>query len=86
MDDKQIFYSILSREIDNLIGSINPTLGFLSNGIKNYVINFIDPYVNLFLEGKNLNVDMASSFLEEEVKNKINCFKEKYKEELSNER
>ena len=40
MDDKQIFYSIISREIDNLIGSINPALGFLSNGIKNYVINF----------------------------------------------
>jgi hypothetical protein len=81
MNDKEIFYQILEREIDNLIISFNnPLLNMFSEPAKHYVERLIDPYINAFIEPpKNeLNVDMASEFLKEEANDKINSFKNKF--------
>lgn len=85
MGEKEIFYNILSREIDNLMG-INPTLGFLSGPVKNWLFRYIDPYVNLFLrEQGDLQVDVASAFLKEEISSKIDKFKQQFKEEINDQ-
>ena len=84
MTEKEVFYSILEREIDNLL-CINPSLAFFSRPIKNWVLEYIDPYVSLFMEGDKLRTDMATSYIKEEVSNKINNFKKKFEEEIKNE-
>ena len=84
MSDKDILYSIIDRYIDNLLIR-NPSLSFLSGPIKKWVYNFIDPYVNLFVEGEDLQVDIASGFVKQELMDKIDIFKKKFKEYKENE-
>ena len=84
MTEKEVFYSILEREIDNLLG-INPSLAFFSRPIKNWIFEYIDPYVGLFMEGNKLRTDMAASYVKEELSTKINNFKKKFEEEIKNE-
>lgn len=84
MSDKDILYNILSREIDNLL-SVNPSLAFFSGPIKKWVFNYIDPYVNFFMEGDRLQTDIATAFVQEEMGNKIKDFKKKYEEAVKNE-
>lgn len=85
MTDKEIFYSILGREIDNLL-CVNPALSFLGGSIKKWVFNYIDPYVNFFMEGGTLKTDMATAFIQSEVNDKLKNFKQKFEEEVANER
>lgn len=81
MEDKAILYQMLFREIDNLIGS-NQMLRLFSEPIKNWVVNYIDPYVNAFFMGTNtLDSEVAGTFVKEEVNNKINEFIKKFEEE-----
>lgn len=85
--DKEILYSMLDREIDNLLFR-NPMLGMFSGAIKNYVHNFLDPYLNFFMEGNSLQVDMAASFANQEMAKKVEDFKKSFislKEEQVNE-
>lgn len=84
MNDRELFYSILGREIDNFL-SINPSFAFLSSGIKRYIFNLIDPYVSLFIEDKELKIDMAGTFVKNELSNKIDNFKKNFKETKSYE-
>lgn len=84
MTEKEIFYNILGREIDNLL-SANPSLAFFSGVVKKWVFNYIDPYVNLFMEGDRIQTDMATAFIEDEMSNKIKKFKQKFEEEIKNE-
>lgn len=79
MNDKEILYSVLDRYIDNLLVS-SPALNVLSGPIKRFVFNYIDPYVNLFLENDTLQVDMASGFIKKELTDKIADFKKLFKE------
>jgi ferric iron reductase protein FhuF len=81
-NDKEIFYQILFREVDNLISNFNnPLLNMFSDPAKHYLQVMIEPYINAFLEPPNnsLNVEMASEFLKEEADAKITKFKEKFK-------
>lgn len=85
MSEKEIFYSILSREIDNLLG-LTPASAFIGNIVKKWIFNYIDPYVNLFMEGETMDEDMAAAFVKEEMSSKIENFKKKFKEEVEGER
>lgn len=85
MTEKEIFYSMLGREIDNLLSG-NPAASFLSGIVKNWVFKYIDPYVNLFMEGEKLQEDVAAAFVKEEISSKIENFKKKFKEEVMDER
>ena len=85
MTDKELFYSVLGREIDNLL-SINPALSFLGTAIKNYVFNYIDSYIDFFMTGGKLETDMAAAFIEDEMSKKIESFKNKFQQEKNNEK
>lgn len=85
--DKEILYSMLDREIENILRS-NPMLAVFSSTIKTYIHNFLDPYLNFFMEGENLHIDMASSFANEEMQKRLESFKKNFqqaKEENKNE-
>lgn len=84
MTDKEIFYSMLSREIDNIF-AVNPSLSFLGGIAKKWVFKYIEPYIDLFMgEDGKIEADMASAFAKKEIENKINEFKLHFKEETSN--
>ena len=78
--DKEILFSIIEREIDNLT-CYNPVLAMLSSTIKNKVLAFLTPYVEFFTEGEKLEIDMATSFVKREVQKKLEDFKRDFKEE-----
>ena len=85
--DKEILYSMIDREIDNLLRGV-PVISVFSGTVKNYVHNLLDPYVNFFMEGNDLKVEMASSFVSTEINDKLEQFKKNFnkeKEENSNE-
>lgn len=84
MSEKEIFYSILGREIDNLLSG-SPYAGLISNIVKKWVFNYIDPYVNLFIEDDILQADMATAFIKEEMSAKIDNFKKKFMEDINSE-
>lgn len=85
MTEKDILYSILGREIDNLLAK-TPSASFLSGIVKNWVFKYIDPYVNLFMEGEALQEEMAAAFVQEEMSSKIENFKKRFQQEVENER
>lgn len=75
MSDKDIFYQVLERYMDNLLHGINPMVSMMSGPIKNWVFNFISPYVDAFMaNGEELNTAAASAFLKDEVSSKIEQF------------
>lgn len=80
--DKEILYSMLNREIQNLVSGV-PMLGMFGGLISNYVIKLIDPYVSAFMEqgDKSLNTEQLSAFASQEVEDKIKLFKEKFNQE-----
>lgn len=81
MSDKEIFYQVLFREVDNLLANFNsPLVSVFSEPVKNYLQRFLEPYVNAFIEPpKNeLNAEMASEFLKEEANEKIESFKKRF--------
>lgn len=84
MSEKEIFYSILGREIDNLLGG-SPSSSFLSGVVKKWIFNYIEPYVNLFMDGDTVQADMATAFVKEEMNAKIDNFKKKFMEDVNNE-
>ena len=84
MNDKEILYNVLDREIDNLLSN-NPALYMFRTSIKNWVYNYIEPYVNFFIDGGKLDADMAEAYVLDETTKKLEAFKAKFKEERSNE-
>lgn len=78
-EDKKIFYTILKRNIDNLCAK-SPLLWTFKGSISDYIIKYIEPYVNAFVEGDKLNTDELSDFAAAEIKDKIEKFKKEYKE------
>ena len=86
MNDKEILYQFLSREIDNIIGNLFPVLNMFQAPIKNYIFNFIDPYVDLFyMGGERINTDAIKSYATQEVTTKINEFIERFEKERNSE-
>lgn len=82
--DKQVLYNVVEREVHNFVVNF-PVLRMFEGTITNYILNYIDPYVNAFIEGphQRLNIDQLSAFTEAEVSDKIARFKESYKQEAN---
>lgn len=83
MTEKEILYQVIAREVSNTLGMINPSLKMFSNLATNYIIKFIDPYVDAFcnLELGKFNANAAAEFTKEQVNDKVNDFLKKYKTE-----
>ena len=83
MTDKDILYQMLEREIDNFISNTNPLLSLMAGPIKNFIFNFIDPYVTAFMGGdpKGLNPKVVESYVKEEVNEKVSSFMKKFEEQ-----
>ena len=80
--DKDIFYNILKRELDNFL-SKTPLFWTFRDSIFQLIINYIEPYVNAFIDGDTLNIDMGADFAAKELDSKIQKFKQEYKEKLN---
>lgn len=79
---KSIFYNILKRELDNLL-SKTPLFWTFRDSIFQLIVNHIDPYVNAFIDGDTLNIDMGADFAAKELDSKIQKFKQEYKDKLN---
>lgn len=75
--DKEILFSVISREVDNLT-SLNPILAVFNGTIKNKLFAFLEPYVDFFTEGETFQADMATSFAKREVQKKLEDFKQEF--------
>ena len=78
---KSIFHNILKRELDDFL-SKTPLFWTFRDSIFQLIVNYIEPYVNAFIEGDTLNIAMAADFAVKELDSKIQKFKEEYKEKL----
>ena len=78
ISDKDILYSMVRREISNLLQGI-PIFSAFEGTISSFVIQWMDPYISAFIDDDNqINTEQLSAFVSEEMKNKINNFKERY--------
>ena len=78
ISDKDILYSMVRREISNLLQGI-PIFSAFEGTISSFVIQWIDPYISAFIGDDNqINTEQLSAFVSEEVTNKINEFKKRY--------
>ena len=78
ISDKDILYSMIKREISNMLQGI-PIFSAFEGTISSVVIQWIDPYISAFIDDDNqINTEQLSAFVSEEIKNKINNFKERY--------
>lgn len=78
ISDKDILYSMVRREISNLLQGI-PIFSAFEGTISSFVIQWMDPYISAFIGDDNqINTEQLSAFVSEEVTNKINQFKERY--------
>lgn len=81
MNDKDVLYQMLEREVSNLLGGFNPGLRGFSNLVTNYIIKFIDPYVDAFMNGDKINLQAAKQYLKDETSRKIDEYMAKFREE-----
>ena len=78
ISDKDILYSMVRREISNLLQGI-PIFSAFEGTISSFVIQWMDPYITAFIGDDNqINTEQLSAFVSEEVTNKIKDFKERY--------
>ena len=78
ISDKDILYSMVRREISNLLQGI-PIFSAFEGTISSFVIQWMDPYISAFIGDDNqINTEQLSAFVSEEVTNKIKDFKERY--------
>ena len=82
-DDKIILYNIIEREVDNFLVGV-PVLSAFSTVISNYLIKYIEPYVNAFMSHGQIDIDQLSEFTKSEINEKVKNFKRKYEEEKQN--
>ena len=80
--NKDIFYNILKRELDNFL-SKTPLFWTFRDSIFQLLVNYIDPYVNTLIDGATLNIYMGADFAAKELDSKIQKFKEEYKEKVN---
>lgn len=78
ISDKDILYSMVRREISNLLQGV-PLFSAFEGTISSFVIQWMDPYISAFIGDDNrINTEQLSTFVSEEMTNKINEFKERY--------
>ncbi len=76
MEDKEILFQMIFREVDKILANFNPAVRLMAEPIKGFVYNFLDPYVSAFfnLGTTNINTEAASTFIQQEATNKIADF------------
>ena len=78
ISDKDILYSMVRREISNMLQGI-PIFSAFEGTISSFVIQWIDPYISAFIDDDNqINTEQLSAFVSEEMTSKIKDFKERY--------
>lgn len=78
ISDKDILYSMVRREISNLLQGV-PLFSAFEGTISSFVIQWMDPYISAFIDDDNhINTEQLSAFVSEEVTSKIKDFKERY--------
>lgn len=78
VSDKDILYSMLKREVDNLLQGV-PIFSAFGGTISSYLIKLVDPYVTAFMVDENtLDDEQLGEFASEEINNKIAEFKKRY--------
>jgi len=82
-EDKQILYNSIKRSVGNLMSGI-PVFGMFSGSVADYLIKYIDPYVSAFTDEEGLDIEQLGDFAKEEINDKIEKFKMKYKKESKN--
>lgn len=82
-NEKQILYNVIRREVSNLTAG-NAFLRMFDSYISDYIISYIDPYVNAFMSNGKID-DKATAYLKQETLAKIEEFKNKFDEEKQNE-
>lgn len=79
MTDKDILYTMLSREIENTLTKFAPSFRVFADNITMRIIKYIDPYVDLFLTSeKTIDTDLAQAFIDESIDDKMNSFIKKF--------
>lgn len=82
MNEKELLYQVLNREISNILGRMNPAFRMFSSTIATYIINFLDPYVDAFTSPEgDINTKAAKGFIKEEVNAKVEAFMKKFEAE-----
>jgi hypothetical protein len=84
MSEKELLYQIITREVENILGSVNPAFRMFNNVAVNYIVNLIDPYVDAFIANDKehkIDTKMVGEFLKDEVNTKVDNFMKKFKEE-----
>jgi hypothetical protein len=86
MSDKDLFFQLLEREIDNLVRGFGPWGSLVSQPVKNAMFKFIDPYIDAFFIGDStkINSRAASAFLKSEINEKIEKFVRNFEDERNN--
>jgi hypothetical protein len=84
--EKDILQQVLNREVSNILTNINPAFRMFSSTITNYLMNFIEPYVDAFTNSDGeLNTKAAGGFVKQEVGEKVEAFMRKFEEEASSQ-
>jgi hypothetical protein len=82
ISEKELLQQVLNREISNLLSSINPAFRMFSGTLTNYIMDFINPYVDAFTNADGeINKPAASGFLKQEVNEKVEAFMKKFEAE-----
>lgn len=80
ISDKDILYSMVEREVSNVLGGI-PIFSPFQRTINSFIIQLIDPYVSAFINDNNeIDSEQLSAFVSEEALAKINKFKQRYED------
>lgn len=82
MDDKELMAQMINRSINNALGNINPSLRMFSSSLTKYAMNFLDPYIDAFMNPNGeINKEAASAFTKQEINNKVDEFMKKFEAE-----
>lgn len=82
MDEKEILAQMINRSISNILGNVAPSLRIFSGSLTKYAMEFLDPYLNAFMNTDGeINKEAAVAFTKQEVSEKIDDFMKKFEAE-----
>lgn len=84
--DKEILSQMLHRSINNIVNGINPTFRMFSGPITNYLMEWLEPYIDAFTnpDTNHVNTKAATAYMKEETNKKIEEFMKRFEEESRN--
>jgi hypothetical protein len=84
MNEKEIIFQMLGREIDNIVAQFGPMASMFSGSIKKFIFEFLDPYLDAFMNPKTekINTEAVKEFTKQEVSSKVNDFMKKFETQV----